>query len=37
MSWKAYIDSLMGSGNISASGIFGHDGSTWAKSENFPV
>jgi hypothetical protein len=37
MSWKAYIDNLMGTQHMTDVGIFGSDGSVWASSERFPV
>ena len=37
MSWSGYVDNLMGSNHMTACGIFGLDGSTWAASPNYPV
>lgn len=36
-SWQQYVDNLMSTGNMTACGIFGLDGSTWAASNNFPI
>ena len=36
-SWQQYVDNLMSTGHMTACGIFGLDGSTWAASNNFPV
>lgn len=37
MSWQGYVDNLMGTKHMTACGIFGLDGSTWASSAQFPV
>lgn len=37
MSWSGYIDNLMATNHMTAVGIFGLDGSTWAASANYPV
>lgn len=37
MSWQGYIDNLMSTKQMTAVGIFGLDGSTWAASEGFPL
>jgi len=37
MSWSGYIDNLMATNHMTAVGIFGLDGSTWAASANYPL
>ncbi|KAB7496165.1 Profilin [Armadillidium nasatum] len=38
MSWQTYVDSnLVGTNDVKYAAICGHDGSIWAKSENWNV
>lgn len=37
MSWQGYVDTLMATKNLTACGVFGHDGSVWASTPGFPV
>jgi hypothetical protein len=37
MSWEGYVSNLMGTGHMTACGIFGLDGQTWAASPSYPV
>jgi len=36
MSWQAYVDTnLLGSSQVTKAGIYGHNGTLWAKSQTF--
>lgn len=37
MSWQGYVDNMMSTKNMNHVGIFGHDGSPWSSSPNFPL
>lgn len=37
MSWQAYLDNLIGRGNIEKAAIFGQNGSQWAASPGFTI
>jgi len=36
-SWSGYVDNLMNTRRMTAVGIFGPDGTEWAKSDPFPL
>lgn len=36
-SWSGYVDNLMNTQRMTAVGIFGPDGTEWAKSDPFPL
>jgi len=38
MSWQEYVDkNLVGTGQVTKAGIYGHKGTLWAKTESFAV